>query len=761
MYPRHEVLDHPAGPHLLQYALEGCPVDCGDDWTLEQLEAAIRNGAHASANVPEAAAACKKEALERVNEGLCRLINWDDIKDNFPNNLKISPLAAVPHKSRLYRMILDLSFQLLVNGKQLDSVNNSSDKSLAHQESMYELGNVIPRIIWAMALSKDKTTPFMFTKVDLKDGYWRMAVNADDAWNFAYVLPGAGPDDPIQLVIPDALQMGWSESPPFFCAATETARDIIDDKIRNNVLLPEQPMEDIMMDIDWSNVNPLHPPLTTETEKRDFLQLIEVYIDDFIGVIQSTNESHLRQFSRRILDGITKVFPPPELSGSKMTHPVSEKKLIADGIWNTRKEILGWLFDGMARTIELPQQKCDELLLELKTIRRLRKLDVKRFQKLHGRLQFATIAIPCGKPILGQLNWYMSSTTKNKGRKLIVTEDLQGILRDWSALIRLVGKRPTHVAELIEHPPSYQGFVDASKWGVGGVWFSGTKHLIPIVWFYEWPQEIRDQFCSSTNKTGTLTISDLELTGILLQWLVLEHIVDLSTLRDASVSIWCDNLPAVAWMYKFRTSTSLVAARILRALAVRLHTNRAALLSVEHISGIYNTMADVASRQHSLDNTVFLTNFSKLFRPPQGESWTMCLLSNKITSKVSSELLKKQSTLESWRRLPTKEYVFGKLGPTSSPSTFQTMTKNSVLCHNQKESMCWSVSPNMCDPEAFLDASNKFVRKQSKYRYGPSQRASNWTENKVRWLTRKENTIRKSANLLKATAATTHHLSSS
>jgi hypothetical protein len=34
-------------------------------------------------------------------------------------------------------------FQLLVNGNKLDSVNASSDKSLAHQESMYELGNVI------------------------------------------------------------------------------------------------------------------------------------------------------------------------------------------------------------------------------------------------------------------------------------------------------------------------------------------------------------------------------------------------------------------------------------------------------------------------------------------------------------------------------------------------------------------------------------------------------------------------------------------
>jgi hypothetical protein len=755
MYPRNEVLNHPAGPDLLQYALEGCPVDCGDDWTLEQLEAAIRNGAHASANVPEAAAACKKEALERVNEGSCRLVNWDDIKDDFPSNLKISPLAAVPHKSRIYRMILDLSFQLLVNGKRLESVNSASDKSLAKQEAMYELGNVIPRIIWAMALSKDTVTPFMFTKVDLKDGYWRMAVNEADAWNFAYVLPGAGPDDPIQLVIPDALQMGWSESPPFFCAATETARDIIDEKMRNETPLPEQPMENIMMDIDWSTIEQPHKQLSTEKDKRDFLQLIEVYIDDFIGVIQSTNETHLRQFSRQILDGITKVFPPPELSGSKMSHPVSEKKLIEDGIWNTRKEILGWLFDGMARTIELPQRKCEELLIELKAVRRLPKLEVKRFQKLHGRLQFATIAIPCGKPILGQLNWYMSSASKNKGRKLLVTRALQSIFRDWSALIRLVGRRPTHVTELIEHPPSYQGFVDASKWGVGGVWFSGTQLVVPIVWFYEWPQEIRAQFCSASNKTGSLTISDLELTGILLHWLVLEHVVNPITLRDSSVSIWCDNLPAVAWMYKFRTSTSLVAARVLRALAVRLHTNRAALLSVEHISGVYNKMADVASRKHSIDNTVFLTEFSALFPPPQGESWTMFLPSNKITSKVSSELLEKQSTLESWRRLPTKGYVFGKLGHISSPSIFHSMTQNLVHSHNQNESMCWSVLPNMCDPEAFHDDNNKFVRKQSKYRCGPSQRALNWTENKVRWLIRKENTIRKSANFLKATAATT------
>ncbi len=30
----------------------------------------------------------------------------------------------------------------------------------------------------------------------------------------------------MQIVVPTSLQMGWFESPPYFCAATETNRDI-------------------------------------------------------------------------------------------------------------------------------------------------------------------------------------------------------------------------------------------------------------------------------------------------------------------------------------------------------------------------------------------------------------------------------------------------------------------------------------------------------------------------------------------------------
>ena len=44
-------------------------------------------------------------------------------------------------------------------------------------------------------------------------------------WNFAHVLPQPE-GEPIWLVIPTSLQIGWVELPPYFCTATETARDI-------------------------------------------------------------------------------------------------------------------------------------------------------------------------------------------------------------------------------------------------------------------------------------------------------------------------------------------------------------------------------------------------------------------------------------------------------------------------------------------------------------------------------------------------------
>ncbi len=55
MQPQGDALRHPAADDLLDYATKGCPVDCGDDWTYEEIEAAINRGSSRTMDNPEAA----------------------------------------------------------------------------------------------------------------------------------------------------------------------------------------------------------------------------------------------------------------------------------------------------------------------------------------------------------------------------------------------------------------------------------------------------------------------------------------------------------------------------------------------------------------------------------------------------------------------------------------------------------------------------------------------------------------------------------
>ena len=138
MRPRGDALMHPAGPILLEYATKGCPVDCSPAWPRERIEKAVEQGPSKSAKNPKAAKACREEALQKVKEGHCILVKWNDIKNNLPKNLKISPIAAIPQKSRKYRMILNLAYRMRIRREKLKSVNDSTNKDLAPQHIMYE-----------------------------------------------------------------------------------------------------------------------------------------------------------------------------------------------------------------------------------------------------------------------------------------------------------------------------------------------------------------------------------------------------------------------------------------------------------------------------------------------------------------------------------------------------------------------------------------------------------------------------------------------
>ena len=142
---------------------------------------------------------------------------------------KLSPVAMIPHKSRLFRAILDLSFYLRREGAHYKSVNDTTTK-MAPKEAMDQLVKSLQRIIVKLADAQEDEKELFFAKLDVKDGFWRMIVSDADAWNFCYAIPNLDPDTPrdnTHIVVPNSLQMGWTESPPFFCAASETARDVI------------------------------------------------------------------------------------------------------------------------------------------------------------------------------------------------------------------------------------------------------------------------------------------------------------------------------------------------------------------------------------------------------------------------------------------------------------------------------------------------------------------------------------------------------
>ena len=153
-----------------------------------------------------------------------------------------------------------------------------------------------------------------------------------------------------------------------------------------------------------------------------------------------------------------------------------------------------------------------------------------------------------------------------------------------------------------------------------------------------------EELCTDKNSKRKITICDLELLGILMHWLALEQAVSKEELKHQSPSIWCDNLAAVSWIYKFRSNTSTLAGNILRVLATRLHECKAGLLGVDHISGIYNIMADVAS-QKRVDLTKFLQLFTEKFKPPQGSFWRLYRQNAKLNKRIYSELLTQTSTM--------------------------------------------------------------------------------------------------------------------
>jgi hypothetical protein len=113
------------------------------------------------------------EAEEKVKWRQAKIVLWDEIKDTLPPQMKVLPIAAIPHKSKAFWSILDLSFSLrLSNGSIRQSVNDTTTKT-APRRTISQLGHSLQRIIHAFAEVEDDAKLFM-EKWDVNDGFWRL-----------------------------------------------------------------------------------------------------------------------------------------------------------------------------------------------------------------------------------------------------------------------------------------------------------------------------------------------------------------------------------------------------------------------------------------------------------------------------------------------------------------------------------------------------------------------------------------------------------
>ena len=741
--PQPLAMQHEAASLLQHYAEHGCPVDCGDDWSREHIEALLRRGPHISAHAPEAISYFQEEVKAKIAGGYATIVRYGDIKRNLPRRLKISPVALIPHKSRSFRTILDLSFQLRYKGRLLPSVN-SATKKLAPAEAMVQLGNCFKRLVATLADNVDPNNPFVFAKLDIKDGFWRMSVSKEDAWNFCYVMPSSEVIeniDDVHLVVPTCLQMGWCESPPFFCAASETARDVIASLLAE-ASLAHHDMEDKMLDGAQLRL----------TAAATFTNLVEVFVDDFIAATNNSTEDHLRHFSRAMLTGVHSIFPPPHVSGHSGEDPVSQKKLRqGEGTWEVTKEILGWIVDGAQFTIQLPPEKCHKIVRLIKKLTKQNYTSLRRFQELAGKLQHASFGIPGGKGLFSPIYRALQGTPAS----IQITPALREALRDWRTFVQALATRPTPVQLLVPAHPQILQYTDACKWGAGGVILPGVEDTQPIVWRYKWPPDITAALVSSDNKSGRLTINDLELAGLVLGWLVLEQ-TDMP-LRFRHIGMFCDNTSAVAWAFKGHCSTSIPAAKLLRLLAVRQRTRQASSLLPVSIAGEHNKMADTASRafkegEYFQASDDLLTYFSSTF-PLQTGSWQECVCHPKYASRVISCLRSEPQQMESLTKLPKLKKNTGANGANTAGTAASTTHTLTTSPPSKKPSSSTDLQPGSARGHTATEIRSVFRQFQVLSR--PSPRPSSWTANTVPSTKRRENTFFPSADASKVSAAKT------
>jgi hypothetical protein len=378
----------------------------------------------------------------------------------------------------------------------LAAVNDTTVKS-APKGAIDQLGECLTRIIHAFAETDDDAKIFM-AKWDIKEGFWCMDCREGEEWNFSYVLPQPE-GEPVMLVVPTSLQMGWVESPPYFCAASETARDIVTEYTNMPVgSLPSHKFAKYVVGGES------YAALRQDHNDQPFRTMLEVYVDDFMSFVIPVSKSQLKHTADAVMMGIHDIFPANDLDDGD--DPISEKKLKnLKGQYSTEKTLLGFDFDGICKTMWLKSAKREKLLTILRGWtctgqRGTAGIPFKEFE--------STVAKPClhmqpdgiGTPVIVQSH----SKAKTIVRLLSRNKRLLTSLEGCRTLLRESTKDPTRCSQLIQGWPDFISFVDALRHGAGGVIIGELSPCTPTVFRWQWPPDVASDIKTFENPEGRI-----------------------------------------------------------------------------------------------------------------------------------------------------------------------------------------------------------------------------------------------------------------
>ena len=106
---------------------------------------------------------------------------------------------------------------------------------------------------------------------------------------------------PVHLVIPALLQMGWIESPGYFCAASETGRDVTESYAQSAI--GSLPAHKFLMYTKGSPEYEALPDVSPDGRPLRFM--IEVYVDDYMHLAIARSKRDLDH----MMHGMHSFFP--------------------------------------------------------------------------------------------------------------------------------------------------------------------------------------------------------------------------------------------------------------------------------------------------------------------------------------------------------------------------------------------------------------------------------------------------------------------